>query len=207
MTDYTRFEDVPDGTFDVIYADPPWKYTGDPNKWGAAEKEYKTMTPEELAALPVRRKFRKRGILFMWATGPKLDTAIDLIRAWDLFYRGMSFIWSKTKRNGEVIGAQGVRPSIVKPLAEIVLAASTVKDGRPLPLLDEGIEQMVYAPRGEHSEKPREVRDRIEQLFAPDIRRLEMFARGPAVELWDRFGNEMTPKEDSVLELLHEEKT
>ena len=28
------------GTYDVVYADPPWSYYGDPNKMAAAGKYY-----------------------------------------------------------------------------------------------------------------------------------------------------------------------
>jgi N6-adenosine-specific RNA methylase IME4 len=216
--DYALFEDVPNGTYDVVYTDPPWRYTGDPNKWGAAEKEYPTMSDAEIAALPIREKLRKRGVLFMWATSPRLDVAFKTIDAWNLYYRGVAFIWAKTRKDGKLIGAQGVRPSIVKPTAELVLAASTerddetaelvlaastVKSGRPISPLDEGVAQMVLAPRGRHSEKPEEVRRRIERLYGPDIRRLEMFARGEApVEPWDRFGDDLTPRGETILELL-----
>lgn len=213
--DFERFEDIPDNTYDVAYGDAPWSYTGDQGKWGAAAKFYPTMTDEELAALPVRRKLKKRAVAFLWATCPRLDACIDLIRAWDLHYRGVAFVWAKTRRDGVIVGAQGVRPSIIKPVVEVVLAASTVKDGRPLPLLDEGIEQMVYdfeegaelirAPKSDHSVKPAEVRTRIEDMYG-EVRRLELFARGPApVKLWDRFGNELLPREETVLELMGEE--
>jgi len=44
------------------------------------------------------------------------------------------------------------------------------------------------APRGRHSEKPREVRHRIEELFGK-YDRLEMFAREHP-RGWDVWGNE-----------------
>lgn len=37
--------------YDVIYMDPPWSYYGDPNKMGAAGKEYNLMEDQELAEL------------------------------------------------------------------------------------------------------------------------------------------------------------
>lgn len=101
---------------------------------------------------------------------------------------GVAFVWIKTKRDGSPIGAQGVRPSIVKPLTEFVLAASRVPNGRPMPLGSESVVQTVFAPRREHSRKPDEVRERIEQLY-PDARRLEVFARTSAPG-WDVWGNE-----------------
>ena len=67
----------------------------------------------------------------MWATGPKLDFAIECIKAWGLTYRGMGFVWVKTKKDGTPIGAQGVRPSIVKPLSEYVLCVQVGSEDRP----------------------------------------------------------------------------
>jgi N6-adenosine-specific RNA methylase IME4 len=176
--------------YQVILTDPPWSYSGDQGKWGAAAKFYPTMSEEELASLPISAYLARPGVMFVWATGPKLDVAIRTIAAWDLHYRGVAFVWVKTRRDGVPIGAQGVRPSVVKPLTEFVLVASTEPTGRPIAIADEAVVQTVLAPKGEHSRKPVEVIDRIGRLY-PDVRKLEMFARGgPQRPLWDVWGNE-----------------
>lgn len=109
---------------------------------------------------------------------------------WGLTYRGVAFTWVKTKLDGVTpIGAQGVRPSVVKPTAEFVLVASNVSKGRPLPLSDESIKHIVLAAKQEHSRKPDEVHKRIERLY-PDASKLEMFARRP-MNGWDVWGNEV----------------
>lgn len=172
--------------YEVIYLDPPWDYYGDPNKMGAAGKEYNLMTVEELADLKI--PLAKPGVVFMWATGPKLDIAMDLLKAWGLHYRGIAFVWVKTRKDGVPIKAQGVRPSVIKPLTELVLVASTEKLGRPLPLASEKVIQTVFAPRREHSRKPDEVRERIEALY-PTASKLEMFAR-TKVDGWDVHGDQ-----------------
>ena len=177
--------------YDIIYCDPPWPHYGDPNKNAAAGKHYALMAMEELEALPVRSLFRKEGALFMWATCPRLDLAIDLIRAWDMHYRGVAFVWVKTTKNGVPIGAQGIPPTAVKPTTELCLVATTCKTGRPFPLLDASVPQTVFAPRTRHSEKPAVVRDRIVKLYG-DRPRLEMFAR-TAPPGWDTFGLEAPP--------------
>ena len=181
---------LPDKTYDVLLLDPPWSYTGQQDKWGAAAKFYPTMSDEELLALGVPSLLNKRSVVFMWATAPRLDFAVDLLRAWGLHYRGVAFTWVKTRLDGATpIGAQGVRPSVVKPTAEFVLVGSTVAKGRPLPLADEGVPHVVLAPKQEHSRKPDEVHRRIERLY-PGASKLEMFARRP-VEGWDVWGNEV----------------
>lgn len=69
--------------YDIIYADPPWAYhdtLGGNAKMGAMP--YPTMTNEEIAAMPIGNKIaKKNSILFMWATMPKLQEALDVIKA------------------------------------------------------------------------------------------------------------------------------
>ena len=184
-------EFLPQTTFDVIYIDPPWDYYGSGTKMGAAAKEYDLMSDAELLAFEDPAKLlSKNGVLFMWATNPRLDFAFKLLEAWRLHYRGIAFVWVKTRKDGQPIGAQGVRPSIIKPTTEFVLAASKVARGRPMPLGSEKVRQVVLAPRREHSRKPDEVVQRIEELY-PEARKLEMFARESRPG-WVSWGNEAT---------------
>lgn len=182
--------------FDVILADPPWSYYGQQAKWGAAAKFYQTMSNTEILDLPMNSWLESRGVLFLWATGPRLDFAIECISRWGLHYRGMAFVWVKTTTDGVPIKAQGTRPSIVKPLTEFVLAASTVAKGRPMPLASESVVQTVLAPKGAHSAKPYEVQNRIERLY-PDARKAELFARAHRTG-WDCYGDELTLRHSSI---------
>lgn len=179
-----------DKKFSVILADPPWSYDGQQNKWGAAAKFYPTMSDEEIFNLPVTSILEKPGLVFVWATAPKLDLALDAIRAWGLSYRGVAFVWVKTKKDGTPIGAQGVRPSTVKPTTEFVLVASNVAKGRPLKLHDESIRQVIMAPKSEHSRKPDDVHERIDLMY-PEAEKVELFARRPYPG-WECWGNEVT---------------
>ena len=198
MDDDARWRDLPDQTFDVVLADPPWGYYGAQDKWGAAAKFYETSPDEALMAFPMRRLLKRRSVLFLWATSPRLDMAMHCIEGWGLHFRGVAFVWVKTRKDGTPIGAQGVRPSIVKPTVEYVLAASPQKTGRPLPLADEGVANVVMAPRAQHSEKPTEVAARIERLY-PDASRLELFCRAPRLG-WSAWGDqvEIGPQPASV---------
>ena len=199
------FKGLPPTQYDVILADPPWLYYGSPDKWAAAGKEYRLLSDEQIFQLPIQRLLAPNGILFLWATGPRLNSALDCLTKWGLSYLGVAFVWVKTRQDGAIMGASGVRPRIVKPTTEFVLAASRVSNRRPMPLADESVAQVicdlgqggedsaggvVFSSRGKHSEKPREVHTRIERLY-PNARRLELFARSPAVG-WDVWGNEIT---------------
>lgn len=178
----------PDKRYDVVYCDPPWFYYGSQTKMAAAGKHYQLMPYDDILALPVREIMSDKAALFLWATGPRLDWAIDAIRAWKLHYRGIAYVWVKTRKDGTPVGAQGVPPTFTKPTTELVLAATTVVRGRPFPILDFKQPQTVFAPRGEHSRKPEEVRQRIEALCGKRPR-IELFARG-AVKDWDTWGLE-----------------
>ena len=184
--------DLPLNSYQIVYADPPWDYYGDPNKSQAAGKHYSLMSIEELSALPVSSIMAKRSILLLWATCPKLDVAIDLIRAWNLTFRGVFHNWVKTTQAGKIIAGQGARPSFTKPTSELLLVASTVPKGRPIQILDEGMAQVVAVarPGNIHSRKPQICRTNIETLYGPDVRKIELFAR-TAHPGWDAWGNQV----------------
>lgn len=141
-------------------------------------------------ALPIKGLLKKSSVVFCWATCPRANFAIQLLEHWGLTYRGVAFVWVKTsKATGLPIGARGVRPSIVKPTTELVIAASLTHKGRPMPLASEAVAQVVLAPVGAHSEKPVAVMDRIELLY-PSASRLELFARRTR-QGWSSWGNEV----------------
>jgi N6-adenosine-specific RNA methylase IME4 len=178
------------GNFDIVYTDPPWPYYGSETKDAAAGKHYKLMSMDDINAMPIKDLFRdpKRGAAFIWATCPRLHFAIDAIKAWGLHYRGVAFVWVKTRKDGQPIGAQGVPPTGTKPTTELCLLATTLEKGRPFPLVDAAVSQTIFAPRGAHSQKPPEVRDRILRLYG-DRPRIELFAR-EAFDGWSRWGNQ-----------------
>lgn len=176
------------GPYEVLLLDCPWHYTGATDKDQAAGKHYDLLTLAELKHLPVRGLLAKRAIVYLWATCPKLHHAVELGLSWGLRFVGVPFVWVKTSRKGRIIHGQGVRPTIVKPTVEQVLAFTNVTRGRPLPVLNEGVAQVATEPRpaNQHSAKPEEIQRRIETLHGPQ-RRLELFARTER-QGWDAWG-------------------
>lgn len=183
------FPGFPTKKYDVVLADPPWAYYGSPTKNAAAGKHYTLLTQEQLAQLPVRDSMTKKAALFLWVTCPRLDYGIDMIRSWGLHYRGVAYIWVKTRKDGEIIHGQGVPPTFTKPTTELVLAATTTPRGRPFPIQCLNQPQVVLAPRGKHSAKPPVFRDLIVELCG-DRSRVELFARDTCPG-WDAWGNEI----------------
>ena len=187
---------LPAGPYDIVYADPPWYYYGSPVKDAAAAKHYPLMQPADLARLPIRELMNRRAALFLWATCPRLNFAIELIETWGLHYRGVAYVWVKTNARGQIICGQGVPPTFTKPTTELVLAATTTPTGRAFPLRDLAQGQVVLHARGEHSRKPAIFRQLIERLCG-DRPRIELFARERAAG-WDSWGAEPRKFEGEV---------
>lgn len=185
----TAWQNLPSGPFDVILADPPWSYYGQQDKWTAAAKFYPTAPDEQIISLPMNEMLTKNGILFLWATSPRLDVAMECLKSWNLYFRGIAFVWVKSRKDGKPIGAQGIRPSIIKPTAEYVIAASKVAKGRPQKLHNEAVPNVILAPKREHSQKPEAIQEYIESMY-PGTKRLEMFARASRPG-WEAWGNEV----------------
>ena len=119
--------------YKIVLADPPWSHYGDPNKDAAAGKHYTLMSQQDLACLPVRSIMEKRSALFLWATGPRLDFAIDMIRSWRLHYRGVAYVWVKTRRDGKIISGQGIPPTFTKPTTEFCPLSNHNGNGAGIP--------------------------------------------------------------------------
>lgn len=180
----------PDRRYQVIYADPPWRYgQGGLGKssHGIAKQHYQTMTTEELCNLPVEEITGGGACLFLWATFPTLPEALRVMEAWGFTYKGAAFVWiKKNPRSGTNFWGLG---AYTRANAEVCLlgvskgfkASERVKSHR--------VHQIVEAPFSGHSRKPPEVRERIVELLG-DAPRVELFARERAPG-WDAWGDEI----------------
>jgi N6-adenosine-specific RNA methylase IME4 len=185
-----NFQDLIGQNYQLILADPPWLYYGDPNKDQAAGKHYNCMSLDELSSIPISEIRAKKSVIYIWSTGPKLKESIDLMQSWGYYYRTVAHVWIKISKSGNVINGQGVRPSFVKQNAEYILVGSTEQKGRTLTLESESIQQVVMhqRPGQVHSKKPDVFRDLIDETYG-HIKKVELFCRYPA-EGWDSWGNE-----------------
>ena len=64
--------ELPQGTYDVILADPPWRYQNNSSNRGKAEMHYPTMTLQDIKELPIQGSIAENSVLFLWATNPCL---------------------------------------------------------------------------------------------------------------------------------------
>lgn len=168
--------------YHVVYADPPWSY----NQMGKVEGRtpYPTMSMAQLKALPVRDICEPTSVLFLWATNPLLDKALELIAAWGFEYKTVFKVWCKRWASGKVINGCGwwTRPS-----TELLLVA-TRGSGYMQWKQTHSEPQEFESVRGRHSEKPEEIRECVRRFFdAPGgLRRIELFARtvAPGFDAW-----------------------
>lgn len=168
--------------YNVIYADPPWRYE-QKRLSGAAEHHYPTMSLEELMALPVSGITDTDCVLFLWATFPQLPESLRLIKAWGFRYKTVAFVWIKQNKISEsLFWGMGFW---TRSNAEICLLAAK---GHPKRISAE-VHQILMSHVEEHSKKPQQARDRIVQLMG-DVPRIELFAR-QKTEGWNVWGNEI----------------
>jgi ParB/RepB/Spo0J family partition protein len=174
--------------FSAIYADPPWLW----ETWGGAsgkihtavDNHYGTSTIEEIAKLPVARLAADDCALVLWCTWPHIaiGTHIEIIQAWGFKPSTAAFLWVKQNPSGE--GLHTGNGYYTRSNSEVCLIATK---GSPLRLTTD-VHQVVFAPVGEHSAKPEEVRRRIERLFpGPN---LELYGR-KLIPGWTVRGNEI----------------
>lgn len=197
------FPELPKKKYQVIYADPPWDYSGkmqydkstikSENEGfekdifiSSASFKYPTVKLKDLMTLDVNSIAAEDCILFMWTTGPQMANSIKLGEAWGFEYKTVAFVWDKMVHNpGRYTLSQ----------TEFVLA---FKKGRfPTPRGARNVRQMIKAHRGRHSEKPLEVIDGITKMF-PYQEKIELFARNNFIG-WDNWGLEIP---DSKIEIL-----
>ena len=176
---------LPDEKYSIIYADPPWDYKGQlqhagPNSQdtGGAEKHYPTITVTELKTWPVQKLAKPDCLLFMWATSPHLDQAIELGKAWGFSWATVAFVWDKQRSN----------PGFYT-LSECELCLVFKKGRIPQPRGLRNIRQLISVKRTNHSAKPEEVRQSIEKMF-PNQNKIELFARSTSTG-WDAWGLEI----------------
>lgn len=183
----TRALVLPEGVYDVIYADPPWEYSNVLPQWGAAELHYPTMPIQELCTYKdssgtrIQDKFAENSVLFLWVTNPFLRDAFQVIDGWGFEYK-TNLVWVKTelKHPGSGFWVRGRHELLC-----ICSKGSFVPDQAG----KEPIGSVFEAPVGEHSEKPDVVYNIIEKMY-PEGKHLELFARKER-NGWTSWGNEI----------------
>ena len=180
--------------FAVIYADAAWKhdaaYNSERARMRGPERHYDGMTLDAIKALPIAQLAAKDCALFFWGVRALMQEAHEVIKAWGFEIKTVAFTWVKTTKHAEVITLSGDglhwgMGSVTRSNTEVVLLATR---GNPQRMAKD-VHEVVIAPVGEHSEKPEEVRRRIERLYLGPY--IELFARRDDIEGWVTWGDEI----------------
>ena len=122
-------------------------------------------------------------ILFMWATYPNLKQAFELIDVWGFEYKTVAFTWvKKNKKSDSFFFGLGYW---TRANPELCLLATKGKPKR----ISKSVRNLVISKIGQHSEKPKEIRNYIVELCG-DLSRIELFAR-QKTKGWDVWGDEI----------------
>jgi len=166
---------LPEDRYDVIYADPPWKYEGGTNPTRIIENQYPTMDTKDICNLKIPSA--NNSILFLWVVNPKLEEGLQVINAWGFEYK-TNMVWVKDKI-GMGYYARGRH--------ELLLIATKGSPGAPEP--ENRPDSVIEFPRTEHSKKPELVYELIEKMYLGH-KYLELFARNKR-DKWTSWGDEI----------------
>ena len=179
--------------YQIILADPPWRFKNwsmkelatRGEKWARknGRSPYNVMDNEDIYKLPIQEIADKNCILFLWATYPKLQEALETIKAWGFEYKTVAFTWVKQNKKSD--GWHFGLGYWTRGNPEICLLATKGKPKRE----NCGVANLTVAHLGGHSAKPAIIRDKIVQLMG-DLPRIELFAR-QRTHGWDCLGNEI----------------
>lgn len=168
--------------YNIIYIDCPWSYK---DKARSGERgvtyKYDTMTDSEIINLPINKISADNSIIFMWATWPRIELALEAMRAWGFTYKTVGFVWCKqNKKSNSWFWGMG---NWSRANSEICLIGIKGKPKR----YSAKVHQLITSRISKHSAKPAEVRDKIVELCG-NLPRIEVFAR-EVVPGWDAIGN------------------
>ncbi|QBQ53247.1 MT-A70 family methyltransferase [Nitrosococcus wardiae] len=181
---------APPKKYRVIYADPPWTFKTYSKKGigRSAEAHYDCLSIEEICRIPVNEWTTPDALLFLWVTDPLLPRAMEVIQAWGFTYKTVGFYWMKLNKSAQI--SQLSEKDFFTGLGfwtranpEMCLLATKGQPKRK----SSNVRRLIISPRREHSRKPDETYQRIEQLT--DGPYLEMFARRARLG-WDGWGNQ-----------------
>lgn len=143
------------------------------------QAKYTTMPLSEIAALPVERYAAEDSLLWFWTTTPLLAKGahIPIMKAWGFRPTAFAFVWVKTLKSEDpslFLYSDSFHFGSGYTTRKNVEVCILGRRGSPK-RLSARVRELLIAPRREHSRKPDEVYDRIEEYCAGP--RLELFGR------------------------------
>lgn len=174
--------------YDLIMADPPWKFEtfSDKGLKKSAQAHYPCMETEDIKKLPVQFCAEENCLLWLWATAPMLTDAFEVLAAWGFTYKTMG-VWHKRSKTWGP-GCKNPKSAfgggyILRSASEPYLIGTR---GKPK-IESRSVRNVIEAAVREHSRKPEQAYKDCELLCSGP--KLELFAR-QGREGWDAWGNE-----------------
>ena len=173
------------GTYSVIYADPPWDYGGG-NEGADCDPavHYPVMPLEDIKALPVKNCIDKDSALFLWVPSCLLLQGLEVMEAWGFTYAS-SMVWCKTR------AVPSMGPT--KIAHEYLLIG---RRGIALHDITKRLKSWVAEEATVHSKKPAVFGQMIDAMY-PGFPKLEMFARNKRPG-WSVYGNQVVEVESKL---------
>jgi N6-adenosine-specific RNA methylase IME4 len=168
---------VYDPGFRVVLIDPPWNFETYSGVNSKVDKHYKTQHIEWIKSLPIKSVCSSDCVLFCWITDPFINRAEEVLNAWGFTYKTIGFHWVKLNQDGSPFMGNGYWTR-----------ANSATTGSPQ-RISASVERVILSKREQHSKKPEEQYNRIEELVEGPY--LEIFARKKR-NGWTCIGNEVT---------------
>lgn len=172
--------------YGAILADPPWRFANRTGKMAPEHRRlhrYRTMSMEEIQALPVASLAKEKSHLYLWVPNALLPEGLAVMAAWGFKYK-TNLVWYKIRKDGGPDG-RGVG-FYFRNVTELLLLGvrghlRTLKPGRKQV-------NILLTQKERHSRKPDGFYDIIEACSPGPY--LELFARvlRPG---WTQWGDEL----------------
>jgi N6-adenosine-specific RNA methylase IME4 len=155
---------LPEGKFNILYADPPYKYDFSLTVSREIAQNYPDMDTDDICALKDKLPVDDNVVLLLWCPAPKLKDGLRIMQEWGFTYKTHA-VWDK-----EIIGMG----YWFRSQHELLLLG--VKGNFSPPDPSSLFSSIIREKRTEHSKKPEKVYDMIEKMF-PQGKYLELFSR------------------------------
>lgn len=168
--------------YSLIMIDCPWHFVTR-SKAGEAKSpqaQYRTMSIEEIAALPVVDLAAEDCLLWAWGTAPMQDVQMEIIKGWG-FQFSTSGVWVKTTKTGKINFGTGY--SLRNSHEPFFIGTR----GSP-EIKSRSERSVIMAQVREHSRKPDVAYD-IARRLVPYGRAADVFSRESRPN-WESFGDE-----------------
>jgi N6-adenosine-specific RNA methylase IME4 len=174
--------------FSTVLADPPWRFQNSTGKVSPEHRRlrrYRTMSLDEIAALPVEEILNPTAHLYLWVPNALIAEGLAVMSAWGFTYKA-NIVWHKVRTDGGSDG-RGVG-FYFRNVTELVLFGVRGKNARTLAPARRQV-NLIATRKREHSRKPDELYPIIEACSPGPY--IELFARGTR-PYWQAWGDDQS---------------